>query len=122
MEPKEKPKPLSSVRPGSPGDERILAVDCQQFLGPGGPLQMEGVTHIGFADLTAAVLWSIQPTLVVLPLIAAPHDAITIIEALQGFGYVGRVTVLAPSLPNPGLVERELRGLGPGARLTLISP
>jgi hypothetical protein len=102
--------------------DRILACDCDLFFGPGGPLQRIAVTRLRFHDLTARSLADLAPGLVVLPLFAASHDAAAAVERLEELGYRGRITVLAPPLPRPALVERELRALGPGARLVLISP
>ena len=101
-------------------NEIVLALDCALLLGPQGPLPMSGVIHLGLARLEAAALLRLQPTLIIMPLFTADHDATTAIERLVELGYCGRVTILAPQLPNPGLVERELRGLG--LRVTLISP
>lgn len=102
--------------------ERIVACDCEVFFGPNGPLPRTDILHISLDALDAAFLAAVAPGLVVLPLIAASHDAAAAVELLEALGYRGRITVLAPALPRPGLVERELRALGPGARLTLISP
>ena len=59
---------------------------------------------------------------IILPLFGSGYDASSAIDELERLKYAGRITVIAPSLPRPSLVERELRALGPGARLTLISP
>ena len=104
------------------GSERILAIDAKALLGLGGPLPTVGVAHHSYGELTLELLAKVQPTLVILPLFTAGHDALTVVEVLEKLGYQGRITVLAPSLPQPRLVERELRRAGPGARLTLISP
>ena len=105
-----------------PTDSRILAIDAKALVGPGGPMPMFGVAHHSFGCLDAALLARLQPTLVVLPLFAEGHDAFTVIEILEKLVYQGRISVIAPSLPLPRLVERELRALGPGTRLTLITP
>lgn len=105
-----------------PDSEGAIACDCDMFFGPAGPLHMPGITHMRFEDLTAQVLTARQPGLIVLPLFSAGYDATAAVEQLEALGYRGRITVLAPPLPRPALVERELRALGPGARLVLISP
>lgn len=100
----------------------MIALDCKLFFGPDGPLHLAGITHVEIEALTARILSALQPELVVLPLFGPVHDAASYIERLQELGYDRRITVLAPPLPRPALVERELRDLGPGARLVLISP
>ena len=44
------------------------------------------------------------------------------VEALMHLGYAGAISVIAPRLPDRAMVERELRALGPGLRLRLVSP
>ncbi|MGL6208404.1 MAG: hypothetical protein ACRC14_01075 [Paracoccaceae bacterium] len=73
-------------------------------------------------DLDADLLARLTPERIVLPLMARGHDAMTIIEQLESLGYRGAITVVAPALPHPRMVERELRGLGPGNRLRLVTP
>ena len=99
-----------------------MALDCAALLGAKSPFPIEGIQHFSFSDLDAAFLSAHGPSLVILPLFAASYDAMTAVERLEGLGYACRIAVLAPALPKPKLVEAELRGLGPGARLTLITP
>ena len=108
--------PLTSL--GGP----VLAMDCAELFGPDGPLESTGLIHVSFTMLTADFLASVQPAWVIVPLFATTHDATTAIAQLAAIGYGGRIAVLAPPLPKPRLVEQELRALGPGARLVLISP
>lgn len=122
MDPQKKPKDDHHALPLTVGGEKVMALDCEMLLGSDGPLPMTEVIHLRFADLTAALLAETGTTLILLPLIAPHYDAATAVERLQALGYAGKLTVLAPELPRPKLVERELRNLGPGTRLTLISP
>jgi len=78
------------------------------------------VVQMQFTDLDHAMLDRLSPTRVILPLLGRCHDAVQVIERLQTLGYKGELTVVAPTLPDPSLVERELRGLGPGLRLRLL--
>lgn len=102
--------------------EQVLALDCARLLAPAGPIPLEGVTHRRFADLTAALLAEVTPAVVIMPLFAPEHDALSMIEALEALAFTGRIMVVAPALPRPKLVERELRAAGPGERLTLVTP
>ena len=122
MDPKAKSTDPATMTPIALPGERTIALDCELFLGPAGPLPMTDVQHIHFADLTADLLATVKPSRIILLLFAAGYDAVTVVEMLEDLGYVGKLTVLAPALPRPRLVERELRSLGPGTRLTLISP
>jgi hypothetical protein len=106
--------------PAARDAENVLALHCEIFLGPQGPLPLTGVTHRTLSSLDADLLQCLQPKLVIMPLFTADHDATTAIERLAALGYTGPVTVIAPKLPNPRLVERELASLG--LAVTLISP
>ena len=113
------PTPAATPPVALQGD-RVIALDCEFFLGKLGLLP--DVRHFRASDLSAALLAQYQPSLIIVPLFAAGFDATAAIEELEALGYGGKITVLAPELPKPRLVERELQSLGPGARLTLISP
>ena len=104
------------------GGERFLALDCAQLIAPQGPILLEDVTHQRFADLTAEALLALAPSTVIMPLFAGAHDALSMVEALEAMGFRGRILVIAPPLPRPALVERELRSAGPGPRLMLVQP
>jgi hypothetical protein len=103
-------------------EERVLALDCQNLLAPKGPIPLPQAVQRASADLCAALLADLAPERIVLPLFAGPCDAMTVIEQLQALHYTGKIVVIAPPLPRPDLVERELRAAGPGARLTLVTP
>ena len=122
MDLKERSATQAMILPPALTGEPAIAFDCGHFLGPSGPLPMIGVAHFSFAGLTPDLLAATSPSMILLPLFAASYDAVAAIERLQELGYTGKLTILAPELPKPRLVERELRNLGPGTRLTLISP
>jgi hypothetical protein len=47
-------------------------------------------------------------------------DASDVIERLVRSGYRGSVTVVAPPLPDPRMVQRELESCGPSLTITLL--
>lgn len=98
---------------------RVLALDCAVVFDDIG---YDGVTIAAFADLDADFLAEVAPDLVILPLFSVQQDAMTMVEALTDLGYGGAISVMAPRLPDRGMVERELRALGPGLRLRLVTP
>lgn len=99
---------------------RVLALDVSPSLAA----LMPGATVIqaSFADLDADMLAQHGPDLVLVPLMASTHDATHVIARLQALGFAGTVTVIGPHLPHPRVVEQELRRLGPGLKLTLLTP
>ena len=110
------------IAPATLNGQRVVAIECDLLLGPDGTFPIPGTLYIRFADLDAAFMTQNQPGLMIIPLFAAGYDAITVTERLQDLGYAGRIAVMAPNLPKPKLVEAELRAIGPGERLSLISP
>jgi hypothetical protein len=103
-------------------EERILALDCLALLAPRGPIPLPHAVHHPGADLSAALLAELAPDRVLVPLFGGPCDAMTVIEHLEALGYRGKIVVIAPPLPKPALVEREVRAAGPGDRLVLVTP
>lgn len=79
------------------------------------------VTTLAFEALTLERLQAIAPDLVVFPLVSATQDAAVIIAKLQELGYRGQCLVLCPKLPKPGLIEAELRALGPGLEVQVLA-
>jgi hypothetical protein len=102
--------------------EIVVALDCEPLLDAKGPLPMVGVLHRHFSELGADLLAELKPHRIIVPLFATGYDAMAAIEVLEQLKFAGQITVIAPELPRPRLVERELRAQGPGARLSLISP
>jgi hypothetical protein len=72
--------------------------------------------------LTASLVDRVAPEMVILPLMADGQDAVQVIARLEELCYAGQVLVLAPPLPDPAMVERELRVAAPGLRLQLVAP
>lgn len=99
---------------------RILALDLLMSLRA--DLPRGEITTATFAELDADLLAQLAPDQVLLPLLSPDHDATMVIERLQALGYTGLITVVSLPLPNARMVETELRALGPGARLTLLTP
>lgn len=93
----------------------IIAVDGVQ-------VRLAGtIIALSLDRLDVAELNRLNPAVVVCALFSADHDAPLVIEHLALLGYAGQIVVIAQALPNPGLVERELRALGPGPRLHLLA-
>ena len=104
-----------------PRPQRVLALDLGDVLAPLIPVDAL-VTQAQIVQLDAALLAQAQPDQIVVPLFSGVHDALQVIEDLEILGYRGTILVIGPRLPNPRLVERELRNAGPGLRLVLVTP
>jgi hypothetical protein len=80
------------------------------------------IITMAVADLSREVLASLAIAIIACPLMAEDTDAMLVIQALKAAGYRGTLTVIAPRLPNVGMVEAELRGLCPDIGVKIISP
>lgn len=56
------------------------------------------------------------------PLISDQSDASQVIEDLEAMGFRGVLMVVAPKLPDPGMIQAELRRQAHKIKVTLISP
>ncbi len=110
--------PRTIIMPHPTPPARLLALD---MLSTQSAELLAGAAFASFSDLDAELLAQIQADEVIFPLVSRDHDAIVVVERLQELGFAGRITVLAPALPNAAMVQAELRALGPGTRLTLLS-
>jgi hypothetical protein len=72
------------------------------------------------APLDAALLARVAPQAVAFPLMGRTHDATQVLGVLDACGFGGEAIILAPPLPNRGMVARELAACAPRVRLTLV--
>lgn len=93
----------------------IVAID-----GVNTPLEGR-IVSLPLSRLDAAELARLAPDIISCALLSGKFDAIDVINRLGELDYTGQIVVIAECLPNPGLVERELRAFGPGLRLHLLS-
>lgn len=77
--------------------------------------------YVAFHKLTLPLIAHIEPDLVISPLFNESFDAVEIARRLEAAGFCGRYVALAPNLPNPGVVAREVRALTPCMQFELYS-
>lgn len=88
------------------GNVRVAGTDVVAVAGP--------------EALDAVLLATLGAECVVCPLFDAEFDAMTVAARLGALGFTGRLQVIAPELPNPRMVEREIRSQASGLTLQLI--
>lgn len=71
-------------------------------------------------DLDGALIARVAPRAVVFALFAAQNDAMVVLDRLARAQHRGRIFALSPPLPNPRMVERELKGRFPALRLRIL--
>lgn len=84
------------------------------------PDGVDGIVIDGPEALDQVLLATLGADRVVCPLFAATFDALAVAARLAGLGFGGRLYVMAPDLPNPRMVEREIRAQGGGIEVRLI--
>ncbi|WP_146036497.1 hypothetical protein [Pseudotabrizicola formosa] len=71
-------------------------------------------------DIAQAGLHRMSDALIACMLLGSEVDALDILAELTAAGYRGTVVVIAPPLPDPGMVERELALAAPGMTVSLL--
>ena len=79
------------------------------------------VRKLGLEDLTDTRLRAEGADVIGCPLMSGAVDALSVIAALEAAGFAGTLLVVAPTLPDPFMVERELCAAAPGLTLRLVS-
>lgn len=90
---------------------------ARSFL-PCASVPLQCVRYGEFTDLS---LEKYRPELVIAPLFSEFFDAVDVAETLAFAGYFGELWTICPELPNPQLIEQELREVSGGLSLRLIT-
>lgn len=73
-----------------------------------------------FALIHAALALAPWAEYVIAPLVSEQFDAMDLAFELDRAGYVGKLLVVAPALPRPEIVQREIQNIGPDLSVELI--
>ncbi len=80
-----------------------------------------GAARVAFGRLDAAVLAQVAPAQVICALFAKDCDAMMVAERLADLGWRGRLTVLAPGLPNRRMVQQEVQAIAPWIAVEVVA-
>jgi hypothetical protein len=83
-------------------------------------LPPESIAVDGPAAIDAALLKSLRAERVICPLFTADFDALVVANHLRKLEFQGTLVVVAPDLPNPRMVERELRNQSGGLKVKVV--
>ncbi|NBE08358.1 hypothetical protein [Paragemmobacter ruber] len=72
-------------------------------------------------EIDAALLARVQPERVLCPMIGPDYDALSVATLLRSLDFAGVLVVVAPDLPNPRMVEREIRNQAGGLRVSVVT-
>lgn len=108
--------PSSDVHPN------VLAVgDVEEWRRRGNTLPMGSqLAFVEICDISAELIESLRPEMVVSPLLARGFDCIDLAQALHASGFRGRYRAMARNLPDPEMIRREIRNLCPGLDFDIL--
>lgn len=81
----------------------------------------EGAVHLALTRIDVVLLARLAPVQVICGLFDASADAMAVAERLAECGWSGRLTVLAPGLPDRRMVQRELQAVATGITVEVIA-
>ncbi len=100
----------------------ILAVgDVRQWLGAGRTLPADSqIAFAEFHEITEELMGALSPDIVMSPVLTRAFDCLDLAQALEATGFRGRFRVVAPDLPNPNVIQAEIRALCPALDVGFI--
>jgi len=100
----------------------VLAVgDLSHWRSTGRNLPWESqITFADFSEIDRDMVESLNPDVVLSPLLCQKFDCLDLAQALHATGFRGRFRIMSPKLPNPGIVLAEARCMCPGLDVEFI--
>lgn len=113
----------------APRDDVAVATDCERVLAIG--RRSRHVDDLRAADGSAQIRLlgydelvvqhePPQADLVLSPMVGDTFDCLDVAVHLHAQGFRGRLHVLAPALPDPAILRREVASLCPGIRVDVV--
>jgi hypothetical protein len=99
----------------------LLAVgDPEEWRKQGNVLPVTRMAFVAFHDMSQEMLDTLRPSIIFSPLLARSFDCIELAMLLQKLGYSGEYRAVASDIPNPDLIEREVRQLCPQINFRIV--
>lgn len=101
----------------------ILAVgEPAEWRKSGHPtLHKSGVQFVSIDQVNETLLNHLCPTVVISPALSRRFDCIDLAQILCSHKFTGRYRAVSRELPNPTMVEREIRNLCPGLDFAILA-
>lgn len=80
----------------------------------------DDITCLTYAEVTAEALDRIRPEIVFSPLVGPGFDCLDLAERLVAAGFRGKYRAVAPMVPDPNLVRREITDRYPSLDFDLV--
>ena len=102
---------IRALRTGqNPAPTMLIVGDLDGWRSDGRELpEGEGLSFIGYDDLTAHVLGTRNPDIVLSALLGDNFDVIDLARKLESLGFCGRYRALATGVPEPSLIVSEVK-------------
>lgn len=100
----------------------ILAVgDVRQWIAEGRALPNDSqIAFAEFHEITTELMDALTPDIVMSSVMTRAFDCLDLAQALQETGFRGRFRVVAPELPNPKVIQAEIRAICPALDVAFI--
>lgn len=99
----------------------LIVGDAAAWLSAGRSLPDDPSLHyVSFDELSKRLLESVDPDIILTPLLGQGFDALDLAKILEEYQFKGRFRALCPKLPNPDLVMREIQSLCPSVDFDLF--
>ncbi len=107
------------------GDGQPVILAVGEMAGWGGnsaglPLD-SAITFVEFRELTAELLDSLTPDIVLSPLLCSSFDCLDLAQVLEALGFRGRYRAMSSQVPQPELIRREVKATCPRLDFDLVS-
>lgn len=91
------------------GDRTLVIGNMRRWASEGRlTSSLRDFSFLNFGDLNAETLKEYQPDIILSPLVGDDFDAIEIAQVLSELKFEGRYRVVSDTLPNAGIVKREV--------------
>ena len=107
---------ITAIEAGQQGTCRVLAVgDCAKWRDLGHvPISDQEVHFADMDDVGETLLETLRPSLILSPVLSPRFDCIDLAIRLHAARFDGPYRALTSALPDPEMIEREIRALCPG--------
>ena len=100
----------------------VVGMPLQDVPQNRGSLQGAQLEYLPFTLIHAALTRVPMVETIVAPLVSEQFDALDLAEELDRAGYRGRLMIVAPRLPRPEMIKRELSSICPNVKVQIATP
>ncbi|MEL6168509.1 MAG: hypothetical protein AAFR35_07440 [Pseudomonadota bacterium] len=79
------------------------------------------IAFVEFHEISDVFLETVQPMMVISPLLTDTFDCIDLASVLSSLGFAGQYRAIAGSIPSPDIVRRELNSLCPDLDFDIVN-